>query len=169
MPLRAMMALVKVLLLDKGLCFLDDRDGIIFVRAIRSGRFSNERLRTYESRNRRYRTATTFEPSKACGSGMSRSSFEKASEEPGDSHIPSVSPMEPVAGRKSGDHGAAESDRRTAAGFGEPRVNAAEVSTLCHVRCIDLCAGTAAETLLHSACAPWIAHSDSAKPARSPR
>jgi hypothetical protein len=48
----------------------------------------------------------------------------------------------------------------TSAGFGEPRVNAAEVFTLCHVRCIDLCAGTAAETLLHSACAPWIAHSD---------
>jgi hypothetical protein len=44
MPLRAMMALVKVLLFDKGLCFLDDRDGIIFVRAIRSGRFSNDIL-----------------------------------------------------------------------------------------------------------------------------
>jgi hypothetical protein len=45
-------------------------------------------------------------------------------------------------------------------GFGEPRVNAAEVFTLCHVRVVDLCAGTAAETLLHPACAPWIAHSD---------
>jgi hypothetical protein len=44
--------------------------------------------------------------------------------------------------------------------FGEPRVNAAEVFTLCHVRVVDLCAGTAAETLLHPACAPWIAHSD---------
>jgi hypothetical protein len=45
-------------------------------------------------------------------------------------------------------------------GFGEPRANAAEVFTFCHVRVVDLCAGTAAETLLHRACAPWVAHSD---------
>jgi hypothetical protein len=44
MPLRAMMALVKVLLLDKGHCFLDHRDGIIVVRAIGSGRYSNDIL-----------------------------------------------------------------------------------------------------------------------------
>jgi hypothetical protein len=44
--------------------------------------------------------------------------------------------------------------------FGEPRVNAAEIFTFCHVRVVDLCAGTAAETILHPACAPWIAHSD---------
>jgi hypothetical protein len=44
--------------------------------------------------------------------------------------------------------------------FGEPRVNAAEIFTFCHVRVVDLCAGTAAETILHAACAPWIAHSD---------
>jgi hypothetical protein len=44
--------------------------------------------------------------------------------------------------------------------FGEPRVNAAEIFTYCHVRVVDLCAGTAAETILHPACAPWIAHSD---------
>jgi hypothetical protein len=35
--------------------------------------------------------------------------------------------------------------------FGEPRVNAAEVFTYCHVRVVDLCAGTAAETILHPA------------------
>jgi hypothetical protein len=29
-----------------------------------------------------------------------------------------------------------------------------------HVRVVDLCAGTAAETLLHPDDAPWIAHSD---------
>jgi hypothetical protein len=45
-------------------------------------------------------------------------------------------------------------------GFGEPRENAAEVFTFCHVRVVDLCAGTAAETILHPACAPWVAHSD---------
>jgi hypothetical protein len=44
--------------------------------------------------------------------------------------------------------------------FGEPRVNAAEIFTYCHVRVVDLCAGTAAEAILHPACAPWIAHSD---------
>jgi hypothetical protein len=44
--------------------------------------------------------------------------------------------------------------------FGEPRVNAAEIFTWCHVRVVDLCAGTAAETILHPACDPWIAHSD---------
>jgi hypothetical protein len=65
-----------------------------------------------------------------------------------------VSPL--IYGRSD----AAESDRRTAAGFGEPRVNAAEVFTLCHVRVVDLCAGTAAQTILHPACVPWIAHSD---------
>jgi hypothetical protein len=51
MPLRAMMALVKVLLFDS-LCFLDDRDGIIFVRAIRSGRFSNDILTVQGLRER---------------------------------------------------------------------------------------------------------------------
>jgi hypothetical protein len=45
-------------------------------------------------------------------------------------------------------------------GFGEPRVNAAEVFTLCHVRVVDLCAGTAAEIILHPKCPPWVAHSD---------
>jgi hypothetical protein len=44
--------------------------------------------------------------------------------------------------------------------FGEPRVNAAEIFSFCHVRVVDLCAGTAAETILHPACAPWVAHSD---------
>jgi hypothetical protein len=44
--------------------------------------------------------------------------------------------------------------------FGEPRVNAAEIFTFCHVRVVDLCAGTAAETILHPECAPWVAHSD---------
>jgi hypothetical protein len=45
-------------------------------------------------------------------------------------------------------------------GFGEPRENAAEVFSHCHTRVVDLCAGTAAETILYPACAPWIAHSD---------
>jgi hypothetical protein len=45
-------------------------------------------------------------------------------------------------------------------GCGEPRVNAAEIFTFCHVRVVDLCAGTAAEAILHPACPPWIAHSD---------
>jgi hypothetical protein len=45
-------------------------------------------------------------------------------------------------------------------GFGEPRANAAEIFVFCHTRIVDLCAGTAAEALLHPACAPWIAHSD---------
>jgi hypothetical protein len=68
-----MKAIVSVLLFDKGHCFLDHRDGIILVRAIRSGGYSDERARTYESRNRRYHTATTFEPPKACASAISRS------------------------------------------------------------------------------------------------
>jgi hypothetical protein len=45
-------------------------------------------------------------------------------------------------------------------GFGEPRVNAAEVFAHVFVRIADLMAGTAAETLLHPHCAPWVAHSD---------
>jgi hypothetical protein len=45
-------------------------------------------------------------------------------------------------------------------GFGEPRVNAAEVFSHCHTRVVDLCAGTAAETILHPNCPPWVAHSD---------
>jgi hypothetical protein len=45
-------------------------------------------------------------------------------------------------------------------GFGEPRVNAAEVFAHVQVRVADLMAGTAAETLLHPHCAPWVAHSD---------
>jgi hypothetical protein len=44
--------------------------------------------------------------------------------------------------------------------FGEPRVNAAEVFAHVQVRVTDLMAGTAAETLLHPQCAPWVAHSD---------
>jgi hypothetical protein len=44
--------------------------------------------------------------------------------------------------------------------FGEPRVNAAEIFAHCHVRVVDLCGGTAAETLLHPDNEPWIAHSD---------
>jgi hypothetical protein len=48
----AMMALVKVQLFDKGLCVLDDRDGIIFVRGIRSGRFSNDILTVQGLRER---------------------------------------------------------------------------------------------------------------------
>ena len=52
MPLRAMMALVKVLLFDKGLCFLDDRAGIIFVHAISSGRYSNDILTVQGLRER---------------------------------------------------------------------------------------------------------------------
>jgi hypothetical protein len=43
--------------------------------------------------------------------------------------------------------------------FGEPRVNAAEIFAHCHVRVVDLCAGTAAETLLHPDNEPWIARS----------
>jgi hypothetical protein len=45
-------------------------------------------------------------------------------------------------------------------GPGEPRINAAEAFAHVHVRVVDLCAGTAAETLLHPDDAPWIAHSD---------
>jgi hypothetical protein len=30
----------------------------------------------------------------------------------------------------------------------------------CHIRITDLCGGTAAETLLHPDCEPWVAHSD---------
>jgi hypothetical protein len=30
----------------------------------------------------------------------------------------------------------------------------------CHIRITDLCGGTAAETLLHPNCEPWVAHSD---------
>jgi hypothetical protein len=40
------------------------------------------------------------------------------------------------------------------------RENAAEVFSHCFTRVVDLCAGTAAETLLHPTCAPWIAASD---------
>jgi hypothetical protein len=45
-------------------------------------------------------------------------------------------------------------------GDGEPRANAADIYAHCHVRVTDLCAGTAAETLLHPDDKPWIAHSD---------
>jgi hypothetical protein len=45
-------------------------------------------------------------------------------------------------------------------GPGEPRADVADVYEHVHSRVVDLCAGTAAETLLHPACAPWIAHSD---------
>jgi hypothetical protein len=45
-------------------------------------------------------------------------------------------------------------------GPGEARINAAEAFAHVHVRVIDLCAGTAAETLLHPDDGPWIAHSD---------
>jgi hypothetical protein len=45
-------------------------------------------------------------------------------------------------------------------GPGEPRINAAEAFAHVHVRVVDLCAGTAAETLLFPDDAPWIAHSD---------
>jgi hypothetical protein len=45
-------------------------------------------------------------------------------------------------------------------GPGEPRVNAAEIYAHVHVRVVDLCAGTAAETLLFPDDAPWVAHSD---------
>ena len=45
-------------------------------------------------------------------------------------------------------------------GPGEPRDDVADVYEHVHSRVVDLCAGTAAETLLHPACAPWIAHSD---------
>jgi hypothetical protein len=43
---------------------------------------------------------------------------------------------------------------------GEPRVNAAEAFAHMHVRVVDLCAATAAETVLYPDDAPWIAHSD---------
>ena len=45
-------------------------------------------------------------------------------------------------------------------GPGEPRSVAADIFAHVHVRVVDLCAGTAAETLLHPDCEPWIAHSD---------
>ena len=45
-------------------------------------------------------------------------------------------------------------------GPGEPRIDAAEIYAHVFVRVIDLCAGTAAETLLHPDCEPWVAHSD---------
>jgi hypothetical protein len=45
-------------------------------------------------------------------------------------------------------------------GFGEPRVNAAEVFAHVHVRVAELMACTAAEMLLHPFCPPWTAHSD---------
>jgi hypothetical protein len=45
-------------------------------------------------------------------------------------------------------------------GPGEPRIDAAEIYAHVHVRVVDLCAGTAAETLLFPDAAPWIAHSD---------
>jgi hypothetical protein len=45
-------------------------------------------------------------------------------------------------------------------GPGEPRSAAAEIFAHVHVRVVDLCAGTASETLLHPDCEPWVAHSD---------
>jgi hypothetical protein len=45
-------------------------------------------------------------------------------------------------------------------GPGESRANAAEIFAHVFVRIADLMAGTAAETLLHPHCAPWVAHSD---------
>jgi hypothetical protein len=45
-------------------------------------------------------------------------------------------------------------------GPGEPRSDTADIYAHVHVRVVDLCAGTAAETLLHPDCEPWIAHSD---------
>ena len=45
-------------------------------------------------------------------------------------------------------------------GDGEPRSAAAEIFAHIHVRVVDLCAGTASETLLHPDCEPWVAHSD---------
>lgn len=45
-------------------------------------------------------------------------------------------------------------------GPGEPRIEAAEIFAHVHVRVVDLCAGTAAETLLHPKDEAWIAHSD---------
>ena len=44
--------------------------------------------------------------------------------------------------------------------FGEPRSGAADIFAHVHVRITDLMAGTAAETLLHLDCAPWVALSD---------
>jgi hypothetical protein len=43
---------------------------------------------------------------------------------------------------------------------GESRTDAAEIFAHVQVRITDLCAGTAAETLLHPDCEPWIAQSD---------
>jgi hypothetical protein len=45
-------------------------------------------------------------------------------------------------------------------GPGEPRSDAADIFAHVHVRCVDLCGGSAAETLLHPDCEPWVAHSD---------
>jgi hypothetical protein len=45
-------------------------------------------------------------------------------------------------------------------GPGEPRANAADIFAHVQVRVVDLMAGTAAETLLHPFCPPWVAHSD---------
>jgi hypothetical protein len=45
-------------------------------------------------------------------------------------------------------------------GPGESRANAADIFAHVQVRVTDLMAGTAAETLLHPFCPPWIAHSD---------
>jgi hypothetical protein len=45
-------------------------------------------------------------------------------------------------------------------GPGESRIDAAEIYAHVFVRVVDLCAGTAAETLLHPDCEPWVAHSD---------
>ena len=45
-------------------------------------------------------------------------------------------------------------------GDGEPRVNAAEIYAHVHVRVVDLCAGTASESILYPHDQPWIAHSD---------
>jgi hypothetical protein len=43
---------------------------------------------------------------------------------------------------------------------GESRSDVAEILAHVHVRVVDLCAGTAAETLLHPDCEPWMAQSD---------
>src|SRR6266851_7394048 len=45
-------------------------------------------------------------------------------------------------------------------GPGESRSDVAEIFPHVHVGIVDLCAGTAAETLLHPDCEPWMAHSD---------
>jgi hypothetical protein len=45
-------------------------------------------------------------------------------------------------------------------GDGEPRVNAAEIYAHVQVRVVDLCAGTASESLLYPDDEPWIARSD---------